>query len=80
MKKNNIKLNNKYFVGVDPNGNIIGPCGLDKDYIKQCMVAEFSRKTGNIYDNEDDLWDEFEHLGYSVKKGKIIIELYKEEK
>jgi hypothetical protein len=62
-----------YFVGVRPDGTIMGPCGKDRDYVEQCMVVGYSRASGKCFENDDQLWAEVKRLGYSVRECKIVL-------
>ncbi len=67
------QLSETYFVGVKPDGTIMGPVGKDRGYVEQCMVVGYSRATKRVFDSDDALWNEVKKLGYKVLECEIIL-------
>ena len=61
------------FVAVKPDGTIMGPVGKDRSYVEQCLIAGYSRATGDFVDDYDASLSKIFDLGYSIRECEIVL-------
>ncbi|MCK5138522.1 MAG: hypothetical protein KAQ85_01660 [Thermodesulfovibrionia bacterium] len=63
------------FVAVNPKGDICGPVGDSREFVREALIIGY-RRAGHVVThnrNDDEIFDVIVHAGYSIRKAKIKI-------
>ena len=67
-----IRPNQKKYVAVNADGDVVGPIGDTEEFVRQAFIIGYKRAAGAEAESDAAIWEKIQRIGYSIGRVKLV--------